>query len=141
MIRLWKRVALWFTELYTDGFGFVRRFVKPAISVVSVLREIVESPEAEDFARFTHWQWDDKLLGWFRRNLPNVLTALEMVSKCEGEGSNAQRFQCYVNELRALPPEKAAKIKRGLALYLHTTQQAEQQAPQPTEQPSAHPAE
>jgi hypothetical protein len=112
-----KKLLIKIRLLFGKGKKLVEKAITPAIKVVNILKEIVESPITDAIVKLTPISTDDAALSIAKSILPKALLELEIIQGLHGK-TNSEIVATIVNEVRQFTPDSRAQFYEDLAVKI-----------------------
>lgn len=117
MKKIWFKIKAFFGFIFLKFRRVIKKNVEPAIKVVNILKDIIESPAVSVGVALTPFAWDDNLVKLAKSALPKALLALQILKDTIGK-SNEEMVKAIVDEVRKYTPDAKAKFYEDLATML-----------------------
>lgn len=119
MKKILKAITNLFTKVFAGVIGTARRFVKPAVLVVELLKKVVESQITWQAAQLTRTNIDNAIILIARKLLPEILNMLQLTTDCLGKDkSNDEIIQCALDKVKLLHPDAQKSTWLAIAGHL-----------------------
>lgn len=115
MKKIFRSIGNFFSNLFANA----RKYVRPAVLIVEVLKTIAESSAAEIVVRMTKSNIDNVLLARARQILPGILHLLQITRDCDVAGrTNEEIIACGLDKLRLYHPDAQKSFWTAIAAHL-----------------------
>jgi len=84
--------------------GFNEKYVFPALHVLTLIRLVLQSDEADWLVNLTKSDWDNKLRDKWIKKLAQSILFLKIDIECKGKKEFVDIINCFIEHLKGQPP-------------------------------------
>lgn len=113
-----KKIFVWFANLFNGITGVARKLAHPAVLIVELIKDVVNSYSLDRLVKLTPSPKDDEHLAKLKAVLPGVLIKLGYAEKWAENGTNYDLFKAAIKYLQSVPSSIRWKEYLSIAVEL-----------------------
>lgn len=118
MKKVLRSIGDFFSRVFQGVLVQARKYAKPAVLVVELLKKAVESDAAGFLVRSTATQVDDIILARAKLLLPQIFNMLQITRDCSAGENGDEVIQCALQKIKLMHPDAQRSTWLNVAGHL-----------------------